>query len=124
MFGAKRRRRELAAREALRAEIKADVLAEMDFDIGDKPMDRFIDLPPWGHDLPAEFSRWHGGGGGHLKVGVDGSSRSASASSSARQPDRSANLASAIRGGVPIREDTGRRSLLKSDLLKRSVRPE
>ena len=46
-------------------------VAPLDFDIGDKPLDRFIDLPPWGHNLPAEFARWHGEGA-HLKVAVDG----------------------------------------------------
>jgi SAM-dependent methyltransferase len=46
-------------------------VAPLDFDIGDQPMDRFIDLPPWSHDLPAEWQRWHGAGP-HLKVGVDG----------------------------------------------------
>lgn len=50
---------------------KGHNVAPLDFDIGDKPMDRFIDLPPWGHDLPPELSKWHGTGE-HLKVGVDG----------------------------------------------------
>ena len=47
------------------------VVAPLDFDIGDKPMDRFVDLPPWSHDMPAEWQGWHGAGA-HLKVGVDG----------------------------------------------------
>jgi SAM-dependent methyltransferase len=46
-------------------------VAPLDFDIGDKPMDRFIDLPPWSHDLPAEYQKWHGQGA-HLKVATDG----------------------------------------------------
>jgi SAM-dependent methyltransferase len=46
-------------------------VAEMDFDAGDKPMDRFIDLPPWGSDLPDDFSRWHADGA-HLKLAIDG----------------------------------------------------
>jgi len=50
---------------------KGHHVAPLDFDIGDKPMDRFIDLPPWGHDMPAEWSKWHGTGD-HLKVAVDG----------------------------------------------------
>jgi 2-polyprenyl-3-methyl-5-hydroxy-6-metoxy-1,4-benzoquinol methylase len=56
---------------AQRLRSKGHYVAALDFDIGDKPMDRFIDLPPWGHDLPAEFSRWHGEGD-HLKVAIDG----------------------------------------------------
>ena len=46
-------------------------VAPFDFDIGDKPMDRFIDLPPWSHDMPPEWQAWHGDGA-HLKVAVDG----------------------------------------------------
>ena len=46
-------------------------VAPLDFDIGDKPMDRFIDLPPWSHDLPAEWQRWHGQPA-HLKIAFDG----------------------------------------------------
>lgn len=59
----------IALAERLRAE--GHYVAPLNFDIGDKPLDRFIDLPPWGHDLPAELSTWHGHGA-HLKVGVDG----------------------------------------------------
>lgn len=58
---------ELASR--LRA--RGHRVAPLDFDIGDKPMDRFIDLPPWGHDLPAELAQWHGESA-HLKIAVDG----------------------------------------------------
>ena len=46
-------------------------VAPLDFDIGDKPMDRFIDLPPWSHDLPTEWQRWHGPPA-HLKIAFDG----------------------------------------------------
>ena len=46
-------------------------VAELAFDIGDRPMDRFIDLPPWGHDMPEVWHAWHGDGA-HLKVAVDG----------------------------------------------------
>ena len=46
-------------------------VAEFDFDYGDKPMDKFIDLPPWSHDLPEAFSRMYGQSL-HLKVGLDG----------------------------------------------------
>lgn len=63
------RRHLLELAERLRA--KGHHVAELNFDIGDKPLDRFIDLPPWGHDLPPEFAAWHGVGA-HLKVGTDG----------------------------------------------------
>lgn len=46
-------------------------VAPSNWDLGDGPMDRFIDLPPWGHDLPAAYAKWHGEGA-HLKLGLDG----------------------------------------------------
>ena len=46
-------------------------VAPLDFDFGDGPLDRFIDLPPWSHDLPAEWQRWVGQPA-HLKVALDG----------------------------------------------------
>jgi len=46
-------------------------VAPLDFFLGDKPMDRFIDLPPYHHDLPADLTDWLGEPR-HLKVGVDG----------------------------------------------------
>ncbi len=56
---------------AARLERQGHRVAPLDFDIGDGPMDRFIDLPPWGHDMPPEWSRWHGEPQ-HLKLAVDG----------------------------------------------------
>ena len=46
-------------------------VAPLDFDVGDGPMDRFIDLPPWIHDLPDEYASWHGNPA-CLKVAIDG----------------------------------------------------
>jgi SAM-dependent methyltransferase len=46
-------------------------VATPDFSLGDKPMDKFIDLPPWSHDLPRELNDWLGQPL-HLKLGVDG----------------------------------------------------
>ncbi len=46
-------------------------VADLDFFLGDKPMDRFIDLPPFHHDLPKDLGDWIGAPQ-HLKVGVDG----------------------------------------------------
>jgi SAM-dependent methyltransferase len=56
---------------AVRLRAAGHDVAPFDWDLGDGPMDRFIDLPPWGHDLPAEFAKWHGEGA-HLKLGLDG----------------------------------------------------
>ena len=46
-------------------------VATLDFNLGDGPLDRFIDLPPWSHDLPQQLGQWLGQPL-HLKVGVDG----------------------------------------------------
>jgi hypothetical protein len=46
-------------------------VAEFDFDSGGQPMDNFIDIPPWLHDLPQEYTE-RLGNPYHLKVGIDG----------------------------------------------------
>ncbi|WEJ99506.1 MAG: methyltransferase domain-containing protein [Candidatus Sphingomonas phytovorans] len=46
-------------------------VAELDFFLGDKPLDRFIDLPPFHHDLSPTIAEWIGGPQ-HLKVATDG----------------------------------------------------
>lgn len=46
-------------------------VAELNFDLGKKVMDRFVDLPPFHHDMPAEIQEWVGEQY-HLKVGFDG----------------------------------------------------
>jgi hypothetical protein len=46
-------------------------MAELDFSLGDGPIDRFIDLPPYHHDLSAELQALLGSPQ-HLKVAVDG----------------------------------------------------
>ncbi|WP_353203374.1 class I SAM-dependent methyltransferase, partial [Sphingomonas sp.] len=58
-----------ALAERLRS--KGHHIAELDFNMGDKPMDKFIDLPPWSHDLPADVNA-RLGDPRHLKVGIDG----------------------------------------------------
>lgn len=50
---------------------RGHVVAPFDFDLGSKPMDRFIDLPPWGHDMPKALSEWMGHMV-HMKVATDG----------------------------------------------------
>lgn len=46
-------------------------VAPLDFFLGDKPLDRFIDLPPYHHDLPPTLAEWVGVPQ-HLKVATDG----------------------------------------------------
>lgn len=55
--------------ERLRA--KGHYVAELNFDLGKKVMDRFIDLPPFHHNMSAEIQEWVGEQY-HLKVGFDG----------------------------------------------------
>lgn len=58
-----------ALADRLRA--KGHHVAPLDFDPGSKVLDRFIDLPPWGHDANVQLGTWldapH-----HLKVATDG----------------------------------------------------
>lgn len=58
-----------ALADRLRA--KGHHVAELNFDLGKKVMDRFIDVPPFHHDMPAEIQEWVGEQY-HLKVGFDG----------------------------------------------------
>jgi 2-polyprenyl-3-methyl-5-hydroxy-6-metoxy-1,4-benzoquinol methylase len=58
-----------ALAERLRA--KGHYVAELDFNLGKGVMDRFVDVPPFHHDLPAEIQEWIGAQY-HLKVGIDG----------------------------------------------------
>lgn len=46
-------------------------VAPLDFSLGDGPLDRFVDLPPFHHDLPPALAEWLGSPL-HLKVAVDG----------------------------------------------------
>jgi len=59
--------------EALATDLRArgHYVAAFNFDAGTQPMDQFIDIPPWPHDLPPESSAQLGNPY-HLKVGIDG----------------------------------------------------
>ena len=46
-------------------------LAPLDFDVGTKPLDRFIDIPPYAHDWPDHLRNW-GAESPHLKLSIDG----------------------------------------------------
>lgn len=55
-----------------RLRAKGHEVAPLDFDIGDGPMDRFIDIPPYIHDWSPELvARW-GRDSNHLKLSIDG----------------------------------------------------
>ena len=63
-------RRHMEALAARLTEQGHDV-APLDFALGDGPLDRFIDLPPFHHDLSPALAEWLGAPL-HLKVAVDG----------------------------------------------------
>ena len=46
-------------------------VAALSFDCGTAPMDRFVDLPPWSYDLPADHA-FPLGEPRHLKLAIDG----------------------------------------------------
>lgn len=46
-------------------------VAELNYGLGDRPMDKFIDLPPWNYDLPVDFQKFISEPL-HLKLGIDG----------------------------------------------------
>jgi hypothetical protein len=47
-------------------------VGELDFHIGDKPLDKFIDVPPFAHDWPLPMASAWGGSPAHLKISIDG----------------------------------------------------
>jgi hypothetical protein len=47
-------------------------LGELDFRVGDKPLDKFIDIPPFAHDWPQSVAPRWGGSAAHLKISIDG----------------------------------------------------
>jgi 2-polyprenyl-3-methyl-5-hydroxy-6-metoxy-1,4-benzoquinol methylase len=56
---------------AARLRARGHDVAPLDFALGDRPLDRFIDVPPYHHDLPEDIAAWLGAPQ-HLKVAVDG----------------------------------------------------
>lgn len=56
---------------AARLERLGHQVAPFEFDLGDGPLDKFVDLPPHHHDLPAELQKWLGDPL-HLKLANDG----------------------------------------------------
>jgi SAM-dependent methyltransferase len=51
---------------------RGHTIAPFDFDIGNGPMDRFIDLPPYDHDLVGPARQAWSGATNHLKLTIDG----------------------------------------------------
>jgi hypothetical protein len=47
-------------------------IGELDFHTGDKPLDKFIDIPPFAHDWPQSILPEWGGSAAHLKISIDG----------------------------------------------------
>lgn len=56
---------------AQRLSAQGHKIAPLDFDIGSGPIDRFIDLPPYDHDLVGHVGRSWGGSANHLKLMLD-----------------------------------------------------
>ena len=54
-----------------RLESSGHDVAPLNFDLGSGPMDRFVDIPPWAHDMPRYLSDWLGQPR-HLKLSIDG----------------------------------------------------
>ena len=44
----------------------------LDFDIGSKPLDRFIDVPPYAYDWEGDLKRQWGADAHHIKLAIDG----------------------------------------------------
>lgn len=55
-----------------RLEAKGHKVAPLDFDVGSKPLDKFIDVPPFLHDMPPHMQRQWGADHNHMKLSIDG----------------------------------------------------
>ncbi|MCY1669383.1 SAM-dependent methyltransferase [Rhizobium sp. SL86] len=64
------RRHFLEIAERLRA--AGHHVAELDFSVGDKPLDKFIDIPPWVHDMKPDMAANWEPNVAHLKLNIDG----------------------------------------------------
>lgn len=57
---------------AARIKSQGHKVAELDFDVGREPLDKFIDIPPFVHDWTDYMRRTWGARADHIKVSVDG----------------------------------------------------
>jgi len=64
------RRHFLALHSALTA--AGHAVPTLDFDVGNKPLDRFIDVPPYLHDWNDVYRKYWGHLANHMKLSVDG----------------------------------------------------
>jgi hypothetical protein len=55
-----------------RLESKGHIVAPLDFNVGNMPLDKFIDVPPFHHDFQENIARDWAGGVAHIKLCVDG----------------------------------------------------
>ncbi len=60
----------IAIAERLRA--AGHTVAELDFSVGNKPLDKFIDVPPWAHDMTGDMAANWEPNVAHLKLNIDG----------------------------------------------------
>ncbi len=60
--------------EAIAARLRANGhwVAALDFDIGSDPLDRFIDMPPYAHDLKGTIKEFWSRDSYHIKLMIDG----------------------------------------------------
>ena len=56
---------------AARLRAQGHKVAPFDYSLGDGPLDRFVDLPPFHYDLPEHIAHWLGEPN-HLKLAMDG----------------------------------------------------
>ena len=56
---------------AARLEAQGHRVVPFDFNLGDGPLDKFVDIPPYHQDLPPEICHWLGDSL-HLKLAIDG----------------------------------------------------
>jgi hypothetical protein len=57
---------------AARLTAKGHIVRPLDFDIGKKPLDRFIDVPPYSHQWDSDVRTWWGCDDRHIKLSIDG----------------------------------------------------
>jgi 2-polyprenyl-3-methyl-5-hydroxy-6-metoxy-1,4-benzoquinol methylase len=59
--------------ERITAKLRAQghKIVPFDYSLGDGPLDRFVDLPPFHHDLPEHIGKWLGEPN-HIKLAMDG----------------------------------------------------
>lgn len=57
---------------AQRLQDQGHQVAALDFNVGNKPLDKFIDIPPYPHDMTTSMREVWGEGNNHIKLSIDG----------------------------------------------------